>query len=195
MPPAEAAGPSVARPTRRAAPRENHTHTHRTLTLKPHRSKKGGKKKDPSTRSSQKARYEIKARATHVFPGARELRRPPTLVTRTQGPRALESPSDALKGRVFEISHRRPVLNNDETRHDVVPRHRHARHRRVHEFSISPHSLVEDVQGYNCLTITSASLANMRRDKHRHPQVLRDGRQAAVRQMCFWKSREPHMPR
>ena len=75
------------------AERDHHTHqTH--SPVKPHRSKKGGKKKavDPFLK---KEWYEIKAPSMFSVRNCGK-----TLVTRTQGTKIA---SDALKGRVFEI--------------------------------------------------------------------------------------------
>ena len=128
------AGRGDARPARRRrarradrnhaarAPRESHTHsnTHQNT----HRSKKGGKKKavDPFLK---KEWYEIKAPSMFSVRNCGK-----TLVTRTQGTKIA---SDALKGRVFEIS--LGDLNNDEDQ----------TYRKIK-------LICEDVQGYNCLT-------------------------------------------
>jgi len=88
------------------------------------KSKKGGKKKavDPFLK---KEWYEIKAPSMFSVRNCGK-----TLVTRTQGTKIA---SDALKGRVFEIS--LGDLNNDEDQ----------TYRKIK-------LICEDVQGYNCLT-------------------------------------------
>ena len=111
-----------ARPRGESAERE-HTATKNTHK-NTHRSKKGGKKKavDPFLK---KEWYEIKAPSMFSVRNCGK-----TLVTRTQGTKIA---SDALKGRVFEIS--LGDLNNDEDQ----------TYRKIK-------LICEDVQGYNCLT-------------------------------------------
>ena len=103
-------------PARGARPRRS--------PVTPHRSKKGGKKKavDPFLK---KEWYEIKTPSMFSVRNCGK-----TLVTRTQGTKIA---SDALKGRVFEIS--LGDLNNDEDQ----------TYRKIK-------LICEDVQGYNCLT-------------------------------------------
>ena len=111
------------RPRGESAEREPHR-ARRHSPVKPHRSKKGGKKKavDPFLK---KEWYEIKAPSMFSVRNCGK-----TLVTRTQGTKIA---SDALKGRVFEIS--LGDLNNDEDQ----------TYRKIK-------LICEDVQGYNCLT-------------------------------------------
>ena len=115
-PPAAAARRERESPARGARPRHS--------PVNPHRSKKGGKKKavDPFLK---KEWYEIKAPSMFSVRNCGK-----TLVTRTQGTKIA---SDALKGRVFEIS--LGDLNNDEDQ----------TYRKIK-------LICEDVQGYNCLT-------------------------------------------
>ena len=118
------AAPDERTARRRRERRERTTHTQQHSPSNPHRSKKGGKKKavDPFLK---KEWYEIKAPSMFSVRNCGK-----TLVTRTQGTKIA---SDALKGRVFEIS--LGDLNNDEDQ----------TYRKIK-------LICEDVQGYNCLT-------------------------------------------